>query len=96
MAELYDCTKGGQNCTNSGQSRAIRAVFAAFGSVSHRLLVFSSWHPRTRLLLPLGSTFSHILAVSRLLSSRNLKVFTPLVQSPGKTRTLVVNQSSDH
>jgi hypothetical protein len=38
----YDCNEGGQINAKVGQTRAIRAVYRAFGSVSHRLLFFSS------------------------------------------------------
>jgi hypothetical protein len=43
-ARLARChiSEGGENCVNPGQSRAIRAVFPAFGSAFHRLLDFSS------------------------------------------------------
>ena len=39
---LKNSYKGGKNGTKLGQTRAIRAVCRAFGSVFHRLLVFSS------------------------------------------------------
>jgi len=38
----YDSYQGGKSGAKFGQTRAIRAVCRAFGSVFHRLLVFSS------------------------------------------------------
>src|SRR5580658_4561333 len=42
LKPIRDSYEGGKNGTKLVQSRAIRAVCRAFGSVSHRLLVFSS------------------------------------------------------
>src|ERR1700704_3595630 len=92
----YRCHKGGQKGAKFTQSRAIRAVCRAFGSVSHRLLVFSSGFPLPLLALPLRTTLYHILAVSRLLSSRNLMVVDPLGHRFGKVRRLVVAASRHH
>jgi hypothetical protein len=54
----YDSVKGGKSGTKGGQSRAIRAVYTAFGSVSHRLLL-------NQLLTPTNltdlTTFNHFL-----------------------------------
>src|SRR3954469_20326888 len=47
-------------------------------------------------LVPLSTTLYHILAVSRLLSSRNLQVNDPLVHSFWKAPSLVVNHLEDH
>src|SRR5580704_6102085 len=91
-----NCHEGGQKGAKFGQSRAIRAVYRAFGSDFHRLLVFSSKFPRPLLSLPLRTTLYHILAVSRLLSRTNLMVDIPLLPRLGKVRRLVVNQTSDH
>src|ERR1035438_405010 len=91
-----NCHEGGQKGAKFGQSRAIRAVYRAFGSDFHRLLVFSSKLPRPLLPLPLRTTLYHILAVSRLLSRTNLMVDIPLLPRLGKVRRLVVNQTSDH
>src|SRR5258708_4125047 len=85
--------KGGKSSAKQGQSRAIRAVSRAFGSVSHRLLVFSSSVPRPLLCSPLCTTFYHILAVSRLLSRRNFKVGFPLLDPIQKIPALVVTNS---
>src|ERR1700676_2700076 len=92
----YDSNQGGQNGAKVVQTRAIRAVYRAYGSVFHRLLVFSSSFPRPLLSLPLRTTLYHILALSRLLSSRNLMVLHPLGHCFEKLRRLVVNQSGDH
>jgi hypothetical protein len=65
-----------------------------------RISTGSSFSARTShdllLSLPLRTTLYHILAVSRLLSSRNLMVPDPLGHRFGKVRRLVVNQSGDH
>src|SRR4029077_299096 len=45
---------------------------------------------------PLSTTLYHILAVSRLLSSRNLQVHIPLIHEFRKSRRLVVNQFEHH
>jgi hypothetical protein len=54
----YDSFKGGKSGAKCGQSRAIRAVYPTFGSVSHRLLV-------NQLLFPTNltdlTTFNHFL-----------------------------------
>ena len=92
----HNSNEGGQSRAKFVQSLAIRAVYRTFGSVFHRLLVFSSCFPRSLLSLPLRTTFYHILAVSRLLSSRNLMVPDPLGHQFGKVRILVVNRSGDH
>ena len=91
-----NCHEGGQKGAKFGQGRAIRAVYRAFGSDFHRLLVFSSKLPPTPPHLPLRTTLYHILAVSRLLSRTNLRVDIPLLPRWGKVRRLVVNQTSDH
>jgi hypothetical protein len=38
----YDSNEGGKSSAKFGQTRMVRAVCLAFGSVSHRLLVISS------------------------------------------------------
>jgi len=97
MARLaHILIEGGQKRAKFGQSRAIRAVYRAFGSDFHRLLVFSSNFPLPLSALPLRTTLYHILAVSRLLSRTNLMVDIPLSQRLRKVRRLVVNQTSDH
>src|SRR3954464_12960700 len=88
--------QGGKSGAIHGQSRAIRAVCRAAGSDFHRLLDFSSSIPRPLPLVPLSTTLYHILAVSRLLSSRNLQVNDPLVHSFWKAPSLVVNHLEDH
>jgi len=86
----YDGNKGGKSGAKVGQSRVVRAVCRAFGSVIHRLLVFSSSFPQVVSSWPLCTTLYHILALSRLLSSRNLRVYPPLRRSFWKIRVLVV------
>src|SRR5579862_2254931 len=82
--------EGGKNCAIRGQTLVFRAVFRAFGSLFHRRLIFSSNFPPTLLTSPLRTTLYHILAVSRLLSSRNFEVWGLQGQCPGKARCLVV------
>src|SRR5579872_4499289 len=95
---LFHChsNHGGKSNAKCGQPWVIRAVDRAFGSVSHRLLEFSSCFPRTPPPPPQSTTFSHILAVSRLLSSRNFEVRPSLGHRLEKLRRLVVNHRSDH
>ena len=69
---------------------------ALLGPISTGSSISSSWLPQTLPFVPLSATLYHILAVSLLLSRRNLKVRHSRVASPGKARGLVVNQSSDH
>src|SRR5581483_456717 len=88
--------QGGKNGAKFGQTRAIRAVCRTAGSDFHRLLDFSSWLPRTLPLPPLSTTFYHILAVSRLLSSTNLRATRTFVHRFGKTRCLAVYPTADH
>src|ERR1700757_1997030 len=90
LFRYYDSNHGGKSGAKFDQTWAIRAVCRAAGSDFHRLLDFSSYFPRTRLLSPLSTTLYHILAVSRLLSRRNLRVRYPLVRRFGKARSLVV------
>src|ERR1700691_4712870 len=91
-----DCNEGGKSSTKYGQTRVVRAVCRAFGSVFHRLLFISFPFPRPQLSWPLCTTSYHILPVSRLLSSANLKVRYPLGERFGKVRVLVVNHKDDH
>src|SRR3982074_1777809 len=91
----YDSYKGGKNGTKFGLFRFVGAVFRVSGSDFHRRLVFSSTYPRPRLLLPLCTTFDHILDLSSLLSRRNLKVRVLLKCGFWKARLLVANRE-DH
>src|SRR5579863_3470005 len=45
LSAHYDSYQGGENGAKLVQSQAIRAVCPAFGSVFHRLLVYSSQFP---------------------------------------------------
>src|ERR1700722_7271616 len=92
----HDCYEGGKNRTKCDQAWVVRAVFRAFGSVSHRLLFISSRIPLLKSCLPLQPTLYPMLAVSPWLSSTNLKVEGLQKRRFGKVRSLVVNQSNDH
>ena len=96
IARTARIREGGKNGAKLGHCRAIRAVCRVAGSDFHRLLDFSSWLPQALTMPPLSTTLYHILPVSLLLSSRNLKVAVPLLHVLGKLQRLVVYQSSDH
>src|SRR5215472_15826662 len=83
---------GGKSDRNRGQTRVIRAVVRVSGRVFHRLLDFSSCSHGLLPHLPLSTTITHILAVSRLLSRRNLKARTARVHHPAKVPVLAVYQ----
>jgi hypothetical protein len=69
--------QGGQNSAKQGRTRAIRAVYRAFGSVFHRLLVFSSKIPRTLLVPPLSTTLYHDLTRKSFIVKQKLDGRTP-------------------
>src|SRR6266446_7206893 len=96
LKSYCDSNEGGKNGTKFGLFRSVGAVFRVSGSDFHRRLVFSSTCPRPKLLLPLCTTFDHILALSSLLSSRNLKVGLLLKCASGKARSLVANRKDHH
>src|SRR5580693_3965613 len=69
--------QGGKNGAKQGQTRAFRAVCRAFGSVSHRLLVFSSKFPRPLLLSPLCATLYHDLNRKSFIVKQKLEGTNP-------------------
>ncbi|HVI79958.1 MAG TPA: hypothetical protein VM715_17690, partial [Candidatus Acidoferrum sp.] len=85
---------------NTAENRAKLGLFGLFvvllGRNSTGSSDFSSRFPLTLLFSPLRTTFYHILAVSRLLSSRNLQVHDATNYRYGKPRIVVVNQLCDH
>jgi hypothetical protein len=60
MSNFLNCynRQGGENDAKLGQTRAVQAVFATFGSDFHRLLVFSSVFPTN---LTFAATFYHFV-----------------------------------
>src|SRR5579864_9155025 len=77
---------GGKSGAQVVQTRSFRAVYPALGSVSHRLLVSAPKLPIPLPICPLSTTFTHILSLSRLLSSINFEVADPLRHRPMKLR----------
>jgi len=70
-------SKGGQNSAKQSRTRAIRAVYRAFGSVFHRLLVFSSRIPRPLLFYPLCTTLYHDLTRKSFIVKQKLDGRSP-------------------
>ena len=96
MAALIVASKRGE------KQRKIRSNSSVSGCLSCFWVGFPP-APRFQLLAPtkltdspLSTTLYHILAVSRLLSSRNLQVNAPLMHRFRKARSLVVYQFEHH
>ena len=69
----YDSYEGGKSGAKFGQTRSVRAVCRAFGSVSHRLLFYQLPVPTALLVLTTPYHFVPHLSRKLLIVKRKLK-----------------------